>query len=211
MTAPLPPLAQELPLEGRRPTMTAPLPLCTSIHNLRCPVSVKLKGRHESRGAFAAPHHPCFKYDVRRCKRAAWTVTSGPRCMQPRAPPPSLPPRLIKYSKSQSQRERERMHEGYACIERSKTELCLVFDSLEGIKHLAGCNIPNMSSLPLLQCTARQHINTQPLNRPGPQPWRAKTPINRTLAVDGRTRAGCDQTLRQTQRLAGVLCRYELA
>eukprot|EP00955_Chlamydomonas_euryale_P052961 355336-Chlamydomonas_euryale.AAC.1 len=24
--------------------------------------------------------------------------------------------------------------------------------------------------------------NTQPLSRPGPQPWRPKTPINRTLA-----------------------------
>eukprot|EP00955_Chlamydomonas_euryale_P063512 358692-Chlamydomonas_euryale.AAC.6 len=28
--------------------------------------------------------------------------------------------------------------------------------------------------------------NTQPLNRPGPQPWRPKTPINRTLAEEDR-------------------------
>eukprot|EP00955_Chlamydomonas_euryale_P114496 366279-Chlamydomonas_euryale.AAC.21 len=29
-------------------------------------------------------------------------------------------------------------------------------------------------------------FNTQPLNRPGPQPWRPKTPINRTLAEQDR-------------------------
>eukprot|EP00955_Chlamydomonas_euryale_P051370 354857-Chlamydomonas_euryale.AAC.54 len=36
-------------------------------------------------------------------------------------------------------------------------------------------------------CDAAIQIgNTQPLNRPGPQPWRPKTPINRTLVEQGR-------------------------